>query len=316
MNKLEILKKIIAGEKIEYIPTAFWLHFDKSKIKTLEENFNEHKKFLEETNVDILKIMNEFEFRRSVKVLRASDWDSIGVYTKDSYEISEQKKLIEKVLKELKDKAVYFGTIHGVLASLSHSSGYKYSVSYKLFKEHFNNNPDKIKSALEKITESTINLIRENIKAGVDGIYYASLGGEIEKYSDEDFEKFIKPFELMVLKEINSYNKISILHMCKHNINIHRYKDYKADIYNWSVNNSDYSLEDGYNLFKEKVMLGGFEDRSGVLVNGSNEEIKIYTRYLVNKMKNKKFILGADCTLPTDINRDKIRVINNFKEML
>lgn len=57
------------------------------------------------------------------------------------------------------------------------------------------------------------------------------------------------------------------------------------------------------------TILGGFDDRSGVLIDGSYDEIENYTQNLLSNMKGRKFILGADCTLPTEISYERIKQV-------
>ena len=40
------------------------------------------------------------------------------------------------------------------------------------------------------------------IEVGLDSVYYASLGGEYEFFTDEEFAKWIKPFDIQVMKAI------------------------------------------------------------------------------------------------------------------
>ena len=47
--------------------------------------------------------------------------------------------------------------------------------------------------------------------------------------------------------------------------------------------------------------MGGLANRSGVLVNGTEEEIRSEVHKVLQDFGTQGFILGADCTLPTDI---------------
>jgi len=55
--------------------------------------------------------------------------------------------------------------------------------------------------------------------------------------------------------------------------------------------------------------MGGLANRSGVLVNGSDEELVQAVRDILASQGKLKFILGADCTLPTDIDYRRIKLI-------
>ena len=63
----------------------------------------------------------------------------------------------------------------------------------------------------------------------------------------------------------------------------------------------------GRELFGDAAILGGLDDRAGVLVDGTEEEIRAEVHSVIKRMGRHKFLLGADCTLPTDIDTERIR---------
>lgn len=112
---------------------------------------------------------------------------------------------------------------------------------------------------------------------GVDSVYYAGLGAETRWYTDEEFAKWIKPFDLKIMKAIKDAGGYCFLHMCKSGLNMKRYdEDYAAlsDVVNWGVYEAPMSLEDGKKQFPGKTILGGLENRSGVLVDGDEYDVR------------------------------------------
>ena len=67
------------------------------------------------------------------------------------------------------------------------------------------------------------------------------------------------------------------------------------------------SLEEGRKMFPDAAVMGGLANRSGVLVEGTEEEIRQAVRKVVDGFGRTGFILGADCTLPTGIPVWRIR---------
>ena len=59
-------------------------------------------------------------------------------------------------------------------------------------------------------------------------------------------------------------------------------------------------------LFPDKAILGGLDDREGVLVEGSCDEIQREVERLIQATSGRKFILGTDCTLPTDYSAERL----------
>lgn len=309
MTKFERVMNVIQGKDIDYTPTGFWLHFPKDTLESVDKTIEAHLNFLKETDIDLFKIMNENEFRNTEKISVPSDWKNLRVYDKNHIKIRTQNDLLKKIVDKNQGNTVVLGTVHGLVASLSHSSGISYTTSYKLMNEHFKTGRKEIEAAMDKIVESTINMAQATLEAGVDGIYYAILGGEKHKFSKEIFEEFIKPREMEIIKNLSNKKGFNILHICKDNVDLERYSEYPFEVVNWGLYDSDYSLEDGFKIFKNKTILGGFDDRSGVLIDGSYDEIENYTQNLLSNMKGRKFILGADCTLPTEISYERIKQV-------
>ena len=103
--------------------------------------------------------------------------------------------------------------------------------------------------------------------------------------------------------------KTVILHMCKKKLEMERYASYApyVDVVNWGIYENNISIEEGEKIFPGKTILGGLENRSGIIVDGSLEDIREEVHRLRREMKGKKFILGADCTLGSDLPVERIR---------
>ena len=84
------------------------------------------------------------------------------------------------------------------------------------------------------------------------------------------------------------------------------YADY-ADVINWGVYEAPFSMEEGRSLFPNKTIMGGLPNRHGVLVDGTQKDVKDAVKALIHSFGRKHFILGADCTLDTYQDLSKIR---------
>ncbi len=109
-----------------------------------------------------------------------------------------------------------------------------------------------------------------------------------------------------VLQELAHEKADLFVHICKPSVNLQAYVDYPGDVFNWASHANDLSLRDGYALFQRPI-LGGFDDRSGVLVDGTYAEIAAEARSIAAMNADIPFLLGADCTLPTNLDSGRIR---------
>ena len=132
------------------------------------------------------------------------------------------------------------------------------------------------------------------------------MGAEFAYFTSEEFEEFIAPIEREILNYIKSKTNFHILHICKSGIDLARYRDYHPQVVNWAVHEENPGLLEGAKFFPDSILFGGFDDRAGVLVDGTEDQIIRETHRLLAQMENRPFILGADCTLPTEISYQRI----------
>ncbi len=62
-------------------------------------------------------------------------------------------------------------------------------------------------------------------------------------------------------------------------------------------------------MFPGTAIMGGLANRSGVLVDGTIGELQDAVKEIIHTFGKKGFILGADCTLPTEIDYARIKAM-------
>lgn len=316
MNFKKYISGLLEGNVTNYIPSGFWIHFPQDILNQgIEVQARAHIDFAKKNELALTKVMNENEFRSKVKISSPQDWRNIKVLPKSHKLFQNQRLLLELVSEGLIDEHYLLGTVHGLVSSLSHSSGHSYSYSPQLMIEHANKNKEAFLDGIKATTENVLNMIEINNLSGVDGIFYAALGGERDIFSDEFFAEYFEPYDKIILNAIDN-NKTIFLHMCKNQVELKRFEDYPNHAVNWAVHeNNKYHLQDGTKVFPNSIIFGGLDDRSGVLVEGTKEDIIREVHEIKRQMEGIPFILGSDCTLPDEIEYDRILIavksINN-----
>ncbi|WP_281725776.1 uroporphyrinogen decarboxylase family protein [Lachnoclostridium phocaeense] len=309
MNSKERVYAAIQGKEVDKIPAGFSLHFP-SGCKSGEKAVEAHLDFFKETDVDICKIMNENLVPDCDGIVCGQDWEKIPSFDMKSPFMVKQIEMTKRILEKGDPDKFYIGTLHGTVASGLHpiEKRYGYDGSRLVMVEHLRQNPEVVWDALKRITEGMCMLAEKYIELGLNGVYYAALGGEYRYYTDEEFAKYIEPLDKQILSTIQGTKGISFLHICKDRLNMERYRSYRtyADVVNWGVYEAPFELEEGKNMFPGKTIMGGLANRKGVLVEGSIDDIKNCVKKLIRRFGRERFILGADCTLPTDISYQRI----------
>ncbi len=312
MTKRDRVLRAIRKEPVDFVPSCFSLHFPKEK-NSGEAGVRAHLDFFRDTGADIAKIMNEnLVPSPGMGSSFPEAYADVRAFGRDADFIVDQIDFTKRILDGLDDEYFTLGTLHGICASALHPierSGIDYEKARDLQLLSLREAEGTTLSAFNRIADGLCGLVEGYKEAGIDAIYYAALGGEPRWFSDEEFDKWIKPFDLKIMKAIKEAGMYCFLHICKDGLNMQRYRDYASlsDVVNWGVYEVPFSLEEGRKLFPGCTIMGGLRNRSGVLVDGSAEEIREEVRSVINGFGRTGFILGADCTLATEQDMGRLR---------
>ena len=299
MNKLERVRAALAGEAVDRVPASFWFHFTPDKAHG-EASVQAHLDFYRQSNIDFLKVMNEHLYRADeVAIKTPADWRQVrpAPLSVDFYQgqLDEIKRLVD----ELGDECLITSTIFGPFASGNYAGN-------RLVTDHLKADPEPVSQGLAAIAESLAEFAVACIdEAGASGIYYSAQGGEADRFTEEEFLQYVMPHDLTVLNAIKNKGELNLLHVCKDNVRLHLYADCPAHAVNWAATKNNPSLREGRDIFKQTIV-GGMGDR-GVIVDGSQAEIQAAVKAVIDDFGPTGLIVGADCTLPTDIEVANIR---------
>jgi uroporphyrinogen decarboxylase len=223
-------------------------------------------------------------------------------YKLDFYE--PELQVVRGLVKAAKKEALVLITLYSAFMCAAHTAGLPELTS------HLNENPEEVKKGLEIITDSLMLFVKECIRLGVDGFYASTQGGEAGRLKKPGtFSEYIKPFDLVLMKEAERACPFNILHVCDYNgpySDLTPYLDYPGHAVNCNPKLTTKTLtwKEVQQIFKRPLM-GGM-DRHGIMAKGKPEQIRQEVATVL-KDAPRPFILGADCTLPDDARWENIR---------
>jgi len=269
-----------------------------------------HLRFHQETDVDILKVMNENLFPFTQKIENARDFLKVKPLGKHPEFIKKQTEITQRVVDGLGGKAFTLLTLHGTWASTWHArgGGEGYSEGSGFHARLLREDPKAMTYIFELIAEAMCRLIDSASTTGVDGIYYSALGGERYLISDAEYTDWVRPWDQKILEYANRAFRYNFLHMCKDDLNLYRFAGIEAAVVNWGSNiPSNLSLKEGSKHFPNSAILGGFDNTKGVLFDGDTEALKAHIYKIKQQLSGRKVILGADCTIQGQIDTQQLR---------
>jgi uroporphyrinogen decarboxylase len=302
VNKRERMLAWLAGQTTpNYTPAAFFLHFGDG-YKTGSAAAQRHLEFFRHTDMDFVKIQFEQTYSRQEFLQKPGDWSKLKLAKLDFYEPLLQT--VRELVKSEKKNSLILMTLYSPFMCAGQCA------TAPVLLQHMQENPEAVKKGLEILTESQLIFVRACIKEGIDGFYASTQGGEASRFGDSKvFSSYIKPFDLVSMKEAAAACPFNILHVCDYVApysGYSAYYDYPGHVVNCNVKLTDrhISPREISGNFKRPFM-GGM-DRHGIIATGQPEEVAAEIRRVVNSSP-KPFLLGADCTVAADTDWDRIK---------
>ena len=314
MTKREWVTKVFHNEPTDRVPVGFWFHFlldDQLNIGLyhddyLEKNVAGHKAYIEAYDPDFVKVMTDGLFTRPGNTMPA-------VYcAKDLYGFEplpvghayfEACLDLAKKVRGLagEDRLVFFNIFSPLFALTKYLND---GVSNVTVNELLDEDPDAVVHALEVLGDDMCRMVRLVMTEGkMDGIYL-SVNNAKRVIPLVKYEKYIAHSEVKILDAANELGDMQILHICGYHgaqNYLAAYRDYPAQIINWAVHVEAMTLAEGKKYFYGKPVIGGFDQQPGGLINvGGEEEIRAFTRGIIEECGKTGIVIGADCTVPSD----------------
>jgi len=301
MNKRDTLLSLVDSQTPPaYVPAAFFMHFDPAYHQG-QAAIDKHLEFFRATGMDFVKIQYEQGVPPAPPIRTAADWAHAPRCDEAFFETTI--RVAEGLVKAAKDEALVIMTVYSPFMWAAQLAG------AETLAEHLRENPNAVSKGLDIMTENVLTLVRGCRQVAVDGFYVSSQGGEAFRFPGTDlFQKYIKPTDLAVWDEIQSCI-FNILHICDYAgsyDDLNPFLDYPGHVVNCSLTLGERTLRptDVAEMFKRPFM-GGLE-RKGVIATGGLEEIRQAAEGVLAEA-SERFILAADCTVPSDTPWEHLR---------
>lgn len=324
MDKRTRVLNALNKKPVDHVPVGFWFHF--AGEETVGENFiKAQMAYYKDVDMDFIKIMSDgyFYLPLSIEIKKGSDWNNLKPLTREDPFIKDQVWRVKRMVEEAGKECCLFYNVFAPFTCM------RFAFPDEVIMQHLREDKHAVMHALDVIAQDQA-LLSELVltEGGCDGIYYCVQGGEIGRFSTEEYKAMIAPSDMYVLEHANRFSENNILHCCgwvgaKNNLSL--WKDYPSKCVNWAVFVEELPLEDGRFFFGDRAVLGGFEtlhlneectDYKGLLYHGTKEEIQKFTKDTILRFGKRGLILGGDCTIGAYLDHERIRwVIEAAREI-
>ena len=301
MNKRDLILSLLDSDQTpEYVPAAFFLHFDPAYHRG-RAAIDKHLEFFRYTGMDFVKIQYEHHVSQP-QISRPEDWARLPRFGEDFF--AEPLKVVEGLVNAAKDEALVLVTLYSPFMWASQIAG------DQQLTRHVHENLALVQQGMEAITGSVRTFVRACIRLGVDGFYASTQGGESHRFADVSlFNACVRPYDLSIMEEIDQACIFNVLHVCDYHggyDDLTRFLDYPGHVVNTplQVGQQQLSPREVATLFNRPYM-GGME-RTGIIASGTPEEVRTTAESILREAPDR-FILAADCTVPSNTPWDNLR---------
>ncbi|MBS4020955.1 MAG: uroporphyrinogen decarboxylase [Dethiobacter sp.] len=324
MKPFERIEAILNGKDIDRPCISLWKHFpitDRMPLKFIERTIS----FQDTYEWDFIKLCynglfsiedwgsvikwpeteNDVGVVADFHIKDELGWESLNHLSVNEGALAREIGITREVVKRFKGKVPVVGTVFSPLTTAIKMSG-------DVMFDHIKGDSQGLNRALQVITETTIEFVKELLQTEIDGIFFATQLGTTDRLTVDEYNTFGRRFDLPILEAVQGKTWFNILHLHGEEPMFDELKDYPVQAINWHDRKVSVDLAVGRKK-TDKILVGGI-DEFGVLANGSEKDLEEHVREAVKQAGDNKLILGPGCVVPLHIPEERFAVLKRIVE--
>jgi len=289
MTKTERMRAVLSGKTVDRIPFSLWYHFG-NQHASADLTARIHLDFFEAYDLDFLKVMNDYDYPMPEGMDYLStpdDLSRISLLDMRKTPMGTQLDVIERIAGALKGKAFFIDTVFNAWYTL------RRNMVKEAMPRLMAENPEAVERALGIINQNLIQFALSSLEKGSDGIFYA-VPATAESVTPQQFERFIRPFDLEFLNAIRNKGEFHVLHAHGEKLYFDRILDYPVHAISWADLNGGPSIAEVRKM-TPLVLIGGLDHVRFPFV--STKVIREHAKKAIEQAAHSKFILAPGCTV-------------------
>ena len=290
--------KALAGQDVDRPPFTFYRHYGRP---TAQLEAQDHLDFHRVYNTDIVKVMNDFDYPKST----TARWYELKPLDSP---YPNQLETLRRVRDGLNGDAYFIDTLYGpyMTAMILFQSQPQFvgqpksdaaeDAQIKSLHEFQQQHPDEWHSAMDSITQSTINHIHHSKEIGASGALVSVFNAESKFGSVDDYKKYTRPYDERVFDALAD-TKLTVLHL--HFLErpyLDQFTDFKAPLLQYSVKVSGIPISEVRKKYSQPI-LGGVDEIDFRKLT-TDEFHAQWTQ--ARSQAGPKYIAAPGCSIPGD----------------
>ncbi len=175
---------------------------------------------------------------------------------------------------------------------------------------HLDSHPDLVRGALEAVTTTYAPFVRELLRAGADGIYFATVDwGSADLLTPAQHRAWARPFDLRVLAAAADA-PFNVLHVCKRRNLLFEFADYPVAACSWATTDpTNPTLREALGQIAPAVM-GGISQDGALQASGPGAVLAEYAAALA-ETGGRRWLAAPGCSIPPGTPAENLRAVRD-----
>ena len=328
MNKRERLEKTFAGEPTDRVPVALWRHWPGDDLRA----------------ADLARSVVDFQ--------NAFDWDFVKVTANSNYSVSDYgvqdewvgnlegtchttKYIINRSLdwtdlrpldptrgslgRQLECLRLIPSGLHDpdtpvLMTIFSPFSQARHIAGNELLLRHMRTQSDRLQTALNTLTESTLRYIDKLRDTPIAGIFYAIQHASYDLLSEEEYRTFGWPFDRKILESLPTMWWFNMVHFHGPSPMFKFAAQLNVQAVNWHDQDTEPDLATGRSQLRGAAC-GGLSQR-GHVHNGTPSGVREAVREAFRATNSRRFILSTGCVTMITSPMSNLRAVREAVEQV
>jgi uroporphyrinogen decarboxylase len=279
-------------------PVSVWYHFgsqflDGRRAGDLEAAFFHHYDF------DFLKMMNDYPWPLPDGKSSIETPEELALFrplTMQEDPFRQQRAALSRACKLVGKEAFVIDTVFNPW-------GVARRTLKKRADQFLREVPQKMMDWLSVCADNQCRYIAEAAQTGIGGIFYSINGADETSMTDEEFRRFVRPFDLQVLQAAQGVGPVVVGHVHGNRLDMARVMDYPVSILNWSHLHDNPTIAE-IRARTPRCLMGGMDEVGTSRMTPT--EIVQSVLDAAAQAAGGGFIAGPGCAVPADIAPDLI----------
>jgi uroporphyrinogen decarboxylase len=203
--------------------------------------------------------------------------------------LGEQLEAVRLIGLSLKGKALVVDTVFNAWNTL------KRNVLKDAMGPFMQEHPAELEAALAVVNDNLIRYAIASLHGGASGIFY-SVPATPESLTAEQYERFMRPFDVAFLEAIRPFGEFHVLHAHGKELYLDRLQDYPVHVISWADRESGPPLT----LMRKvtpRALMGGLDHSSFPYTSAA--KIREQVRTAVAEAGTRKLFIAPGCAIPS-----------------